>query len=127
MIASMIKRAMVVIASILASIVSFFLAFAFVQYFVSRNLPGEPSGIARLGLNFVVAGLTGGAVYATVCRRGDVRLAIIPSVSFGLLFAIGRISVGQGAEALPFAVPVLMGIGSGLLGAYVVRAMLPKL
>ncbi|HYK90379.1 MAG TPA: hypothetical protein VE398_16510 [Acidobacteriota bacterium] len=110
----MIRKAWLLVASILASAVSFFLTYGMVQYYLTRNLPGDAFSMPKLCLNFTVASFVGGVIYAIIRRDGSRWLAIIPSLLLGSVSL-----VPGGIEPLPLVFPVLTGAGSGLLGAYI--------
>ncbi len=113
----MIRRALILVVSILVSSVSFVLAWGMVQYYLTRNLPGDdPFGTPKLCLNFTAASFIGGAMYAIIRRIGTRWLAIIPPLSLGVVFA----ALG-GIKAHSLIVPVLAGSGGSLLGAYLVH------
>jgi len=111
------KKGLIFAVSILSSFLSFFLAYAGIQYFVTRNLAGSPVGIPKLCLNFTVAGIISGAVYGIARRNGSLFYAIIPSLALGTLL----VEIRGTNPALPIVVGALTGIGASVLGAYLAR------
>jgi Na+/melibiose symporter-like transporter len=121
---AMLRKFLLPTASILGSIVGFIFAAGTVQYYVTRNLPGEdPFSIPKLCLNFAIAGFVGGVIYAAIHRHGTQWLAAIPSFFMAAIYVI----VGATAPpALRVGVAVLFGIVSGLLAGHVTRKMLAR-
>ena len=119
----MLKKGLILGASILASFGLFVLAWVALQYYVTRNLPGDASEIPKLCLNFAVAGLIGGVIYAIIRRHGIIFLAAIPSMAIGALFVIR----GATDAAVPLAVGIFTGIISGPLGAYLTKRAIIRL
>ena len=119
--------------SLLTSITAFFLAYGLLQYFVTRNISGNSvvSEVGKFVLNFATGGFISGAVYAATFRQGFLPLAITPAISFGtplLVLAIIHGEIG-GSEsttlnAWEFAIPVMVGISCGYIGAKIVRQFL---
>jgi hypothetical protein len=108
------KKGLRFAVSILANFLSFLVAYAGMQYFVTRNLAGSPVGIPKLCLNFAFAGLISGAVYWIIRKNGSLIFALIPSLALGILLVLIR---GTN-PALPIVVGALTGIAASLLGAY---------
>ena len=119
--------------SLLLGIVSFLTAYGLLQYFITRNIAGNSavSEIVKLAFNFAAAGLVSGAVYAVTFRHGNVSFAVAPAILVGgslLTLAIAHGKIG-GIEsttinAWEFAVPVIVGILCGFVGAKMVHRII---
>lgn len=116
--------------SLLTGTGSFFLAYGLLQYFVTRNISSDLVilEVAKLVLNFAVAGFVGGAAYAGTFKHGYLPLAVVPAISIGgPLLALSIVHGGIGGiesitiKTWQFAIPVVVGICCGYIGASIVR------
>jgi hypothetical protein len=112
-----IKRTIHYFLSFLASFVAFVMSYGLIQFFVTRNILGDAE-IAKLALNFFVAGIVSGAVYAATFRQGRLMPAIIPAALLGGLFlsaaiynypnyAIGEVRIHPWQSCIPGLVGII--------------------